>query len=319
MNANLQKYLKYKAKYLDLKNELEGGKLNQQVIDEIKNLQKKISSLTDASALNLQKIQIKEKIKNEIIDKIENQQIEIDQLENNIRNTRGRGKGLIIKDLNTQITGHEEKIQNFNFQVKKIDDEIDTKNIDNIKIKQEITRLKDELEYKKENVGDNSTKKTLFDMLKNRTHKPKDIFEKEYEETSKSKVQDNNTLLIKIKQNMDTIYNTNYQENDDNSNYLLRIFDLTSEFVSKLTRAMDTQNHEVYKESMEKYSDSEEEQNKIGNGLESLNKIMGDLSRLRDSNKTKEYNDLLNKYSSIKEITNEYSSIKEITNEYKRL
>jgi len=309
MNANLQKYLKYKAKYLDLKNELEGGKLDRQVIDEIKDLQKKISSLTDAFTLNEQKIGKKEEIKTQLLEKIEKENVDIQQLEYVISSTTGKGKESRIQNFNAKITVHEEKVQNFKYQFDRISEEIDTKILENMKIKQEIKKLKDELEKKKENVGDNSTKRTMFGMLKNITHKPKDNIEEEYEETSKSKVQDNNTLLIKIKQNMDTIYNMKYQENEDNSEYILKIFELTSEFVHKLTRAMNTQNFEEQQKSIKDYSDSEKEQNKTGNGLESLNKVMGELSKLRDSDKKREYNELLNSYQSMKQITNEYKPL----------
>jgi chromosome segregation ATPase len=306
MNANLQKYLKYKAKYLDLKNELEGGKLDPQLYEEIKDLQKKISSLDDKFYLNQHKIDKKEEIKNQFVEQIEKENDEIDKLENAIRTTRGRGMDRRIQDLNAKKTGHEGKIQKFKNQFDKIEEDINTMIADNFKIKKEIKNLKDELELKKANVGNDSTKKIVFGALKNRIHKPE-----EYEETMKTSVVDNDALLIKIKQNMNTIYNLDYQDNDANANseYLLKIFELTSEFVSKLTHAMDTQNFEEQQKSIKDYSDSENQKNKIGSGFQYINKIRGDLSKLKDSGMTEEYNKLLKKVNDLKEISEDFKLI----------
>jgi hypothetical protein len=289
MNANLQKYLKYKAKYLDLKNELEGGKPStelKQLYDELKILKAKRTDL------NTKKLVIEQKIL-EIKDKIKTKDYELETIKKKPPHQQG-GKRKLENDIRLLkeevILKQEEMI------------ELDNDIYDN---DQKIT----DIERKAKLVADDEPTRNVFDVFKN-IRKPDNAKYKEYEneKTSKSNVQDTEQLLKQIKDNIDTI-SVNFSDNEENTEYLLRILETTSDFVSKLTSAMDTQNYEEQQKSIKDYSDSEKEQNKIGNGLESLNKIMGDLSRLRDSEKTKEYNELLNRYSSIKQITNEYKRL----------
>jgi hypothetical protein len=291
MNANLQKYLKYKAKYLDLKNELEGGTIKPEIAKEIRFISDQIKTKKlKLTGYNSQIQQIKPQM--ELYKK------EINVLNDQYKTPKKRTTQTQLDEILTQ----KMRLESLYKPLKKKYDGLF----------EDISRLDEEIQefedQRKELVNEphaHAPSKSSFFGWKKEVNDQKDDEDILDSKTRKSSVVDNNSLLQQIKENMEIIMSMQL-EDDDNTRYLHSILEATSSFVSKLNNAMDVQNFEELKESIKDYSDSEKEQNKTGNGIDSLNKVMGQLSRLRDSDKKKEYNELLNRYSTTKQITNEY-------------
>ena len=184
---------------------------------------------------------------------------------------------------------------------------------DILKLNKEIKKLEDDRSAIKTNDpnGFLGWKKTLNEKYEDRgtgTDAEQDFADALTSKTTldrkKSKV-DNNELLQQIKENISTI-SIQLDDDDDNTIYLHSILEATSSFVSKLTSTMNEKNAEAYAESVQSYSTSEKEKNKTNTGLQSLNRIMGELSRLIDSGKIEEYNKLLKSYSTIEVINRNF-------------
>lgn len=293
MNANLQKYLKYKAKYLDLKNELEGGVIKPDIAKQIKIISEQIKKNKEKLIGYNSQMQ---KIKPEM---------EIYKKEINVLNDK----------LNTPKRGTTPQQRNDMFSQK-------------TRLVNQYNPLKEQYDELLDNILKLDEEKAVYEEqrkeLLSKPHAPpksnylswkkvvKDIDENILDsKTRKSSVVDNNSLLQQIKENMDTIMNMQLDDDDDdNTRYLNSILETTTSFVVKLTSTMNEKNAEVYTESVQSYSTSEIEKNKINTGLQTLNLIMGELSKFRDAGKTVEYNELLSKHSDIPQIEKNFQKMK---------